>query len=188
MVLDSLLAATGGDASAEGTAKLFAALRMFNVSTLVIAHVPKSQGEGQDHPTVYGSVFNQNFARALWELKKEQGIGEDTLTLGLFNRKSNLSRLHPPIGLQVTQNSDGSRIHFEPYDLSKAAELAAALPLPNRIRNLLESDGVPRSSQEIADTLGANTGSVKNTLSRHTGHKWHMVGGNRDAKWTVLSR
>ena len=188
MVLDSLLAATGGDASAEGTAKLFAALRTLNVTVLVIAHVPKTQGEGQDHPTVYGSVFNQNFARAVWELKKEQETGEDMLTLGLFNRKSNLSRIHPPIGLHVTQAPDGSRIRFEPADLSKVAELAASLPLPNKIRNLLESDGIPRSAQEIADTLGANLGSVKNTLSRHNRLKWHMLGENKDAKWTVLSR
>jgi hypothetical protein len=187
VVLDSLMASTGGDASAEGTAKLFAALRLLDCEVLALGHVPKTQPEGQDRTTVYGSVFNQIFARSVWELKKEQEVGEDTAILGLFNRKSNLSRLHHPIGLKVTQNDDNTRVVYEPYDLSQAAELAAALPLPNRIRNLLE-DGEPRSSKQIAEELGANPNSVKVTLSNHSGKKWHRIGEYHDGKWTVLNR
>jgi len=186
VVVDSLLAATGGDSSAEGTAKLFAALRLMNASVLAIGHVPKTQPEGQERVTVYGSVFNQNFARSVWELKKEQEVDSDTAILGVFNRKSNLSRLHLPIGLEVTQNADNSLICYQPYDLSQAAELATSLPLPSRVRNLLE-DGAFRSSQEIAEELTAPLANVKNCLSRHKGSKWHQVGENRESKWTVLN-
>ncbi|MEO7859897.1 MAG: AAA family ATPase [Nitrospirales bacterium] len=186
VVLDSLAAATGGDAGAEASTKVFRAMRTLNTGTLIVAHIPKPNGEGTD-PSIYGSVFHKNFARSTWELRKEQEVGEDTAILGLFNRKSNLSRLHLPIGLKVTQNSDNTMMMYELYDLTEAVELATALPLPNRIRNLLE-DGDPRSSKEIADALEAPLTSIKAVLSKHKGTKWHMIGENREAKWTVLNR
>jgi RecA-family ATPase len=187
LVLDSLIAATGGDASAEGTAKLFAALRRFNCEILAVGHIAKTQGDGHDQPTIYGSVFNKNLPRSTWEFKTEHEVGEDTAIIGLFNQKVNLSRKHSPIGLKVTQNEDNSRITYEPFDLSQAADLAAKLPLPNRIRNLLE-DGELRSAKEIADDLEETLAYVKTTLSKHGGTKWHKVGENRGAKWTVLNR
>ncbi len=188
VVIDSLLAAMGGDASAEAVGRFFAAVRVFQVESLLIGHTPKTLAEGQEHATVYGSVFNQNFARGVWELKTEQEIGADSAILGLFHRKSNLTRKHQPIGLKVTHTQDGSYIRYDPYDLSQAAELKKALPWPNQIRTLLESDGVPRSSQEIADALWAPLATIKVYLSNYKGVKWHMVGENRDAKWTALNR
>lgn len=186
VVLDSLAAATGGDAGAEASTKVFRAIRTLNVGALIIAHVPKAPAEGQD-PSIYGSVFHKNFARSTWELRKDQDVGADTAILALFNRKSNLSRLHHPIGLKVTQNETNTSMHYEPFDLSQSAELATALPLPSQIRNLLE-DGAPRSSKDIADELGAGLPTIKAVLSKHKGFKWHMVGENREAKWTVLNR
>jgi hypothetical protein len=180
------MAATGGDASAESTAKLFAALRVLDVEVLALGHVPKTQADGSEYASVYGSVFNQNFARAVWEIKKEQAIGEDGSVLGLFNRKTNLSRPHLPIGLSVTQNSESTCIRYVPCDLNQASELAASLPLPNRIRNLLE-DGTVRTARQVADELGAKLTSVKSVLSRHQGHKWMMLGGSgQETTWTVL--
>jgi hypothetical protein len=189
VVVDSLMASTGGDSSAEGTAKLFAALRLLDCEVLALGHVPKTLGEGQEHPFVYGSVFNQNFARSVWEMKKEQEVDSNVSILGLFNRKSNLSRLHPPIGLTVCQNVDNTVITYTPCDLNDASELKGALPLPNRIRNLLDSDGMPRTSQQITEELNAKLGSVKTTLSnpRYKGFKWNMIGEGKEAKWTTIT-
>jgi len=186
LVLDSLAAATGGDAGAEAATKVYRAIRTLSVEALIIAHVPKAPAEGQE-PSIYGSVFHKNFARSTWELRKEQEVGDDTAILGVFNRKSNLSRLHHPLGIKVTQNSDNTVMAYEVFDLSQAAELATALPLASRIRNLLE-DGTLRSSQVIAESLTAPLASVKAVLSKHKGRKWHMIGENRDAQWTVLNR
>lgn len=187
VIIDSLLAAMGGDSSADAVGKFFGALRVLQVESLLIGHTPKTLAEGQDNPTVYGSVFNQNFARGVWELKTEQELGEQTAILGLFHRKSNLTRKHLPIGLKVTHKQDGTSIKYEPFDLTKTAELINALPLPSRIRNFLDSDGTPRTSQQIADALGAKLGSVKTTLSRHVGVKWSLLGEGKDAKWTTIS-
>lgn len=190
IVIDSLMAATGGDASAEATGHLFAAIRQFNVESLCIGHVPKTKGEGQEHSTVYGSIFNQNYARAVWELQTEQEIGDEAAILGLFHRKSNLSRKHAPIGLKVTHNAQGTFVRYEAFDLSKTADLQHALPLQNRIRNLLDSDGMPRTSQQVADELDAKLGSVKTTLSspRYKGFKWSMLGEGKETKWTTIIR
>jgi hypothetical protein len=188
VVVDSLLAASGGDASAEAVSKMFDAIHQLKTEALLLGHIAKTPMEGQRESSVYGSVFNKNRARSTWEIKKQQEIGDDISILGLFNRKSNHSRLHYPIGLKVTQNEDTTRIQYEPYDLANADELMPALPLPARIRNLLESDGVPRTSKEIADELGAELATVKVVLSKHKGTKWHMIGEGREAKWTVLNR
>lgn len=96
LVIDSLLKAAGGGSDAEATEQLFAALRILNTATLIIAHVPKPQANGPTTPTIYGSVFSSNFARSTWELKTEQEIGEDSAVIGLFHRKSNLTRKHAP--------------------------------------------------------------------------------------------
>jgi hypothetical protein len=56
LVVDSLLAATGGDASAEAATKVFIALRKLQVSALLIGHTPKAPADGSDQATLYGSV------------------------------------------------------------------------------------------------------------------------------------
>jgi hypothetical protein len=187
LVIDSLLAAAGGGSDAEATQEFFAALRVLDVATLVIGHTPKTIPDGQETATIYGSVFNSNFARSVWELQTTQEVGEDGSTLALVHRKSNLSRLHPPIGLTVRQAPDGSMIRYEACDLNRVAALAKALPLPAQIRNLLE-DGVLRTSKQVADELGAKLATVKATLSKHRGRKWCLVGnhGDQEAKWTTL--
>jgi hypothetical protein len=185
LVLDSLAAATGGDASAESATKVFRAIRTIGVGALVLAHVPKSPVEGQD-PSIYGSVFHKNFSRSTWELRKEQEVGADVSILGLFNRKSNLSRLHLPFGLKVTQNADNTLMQYEPFDLNKAAELAKALPAPAQIRNFLE-DGTPRTAKQIAEGTGLKLATVTSALSRDKGRKWQMIGGaGQDTLWCVL--
>ncbi len=188
LILDSLAAATCGDSSAEAATKAFRALRMLNVGSLVLAHIPKAT-EQQQEAGIYGSVFFKNFARSTWELRKEQEVGADESILGLFNRKSNLSRLHPPLGLRVRQNATNTFIHYEAYDLTQTVELAKGLPVASRIRNLLEEkEGNLCTAKDIAEALEIPLGTVKTTLSRHNKIKWNSVGEGREAKWCALSR
>jgi len=181
------MAATGGDSSAEATGKLFASLRVLNVESLCIGHVPKTLGEGQEHPTVYGSVFNTNYARSVWELKTEQEIGEDSAILGLFHRKTNLTRKHAPIGLQVMHKPDGSYVRYEPYDLSQANEMEKALPAAARIQNFLERDGEHHTAKAISEGTGIPLPTFTSTLSRHKGRRWQMFGGSgQETTWCAL--
>lgn len=187
VILDSLMAATAGDPSAEATGKLFATLRMLNVESLCIGHVPKHLGEGQEHPTVYGSVFNTNYARSVWELKTEQEIGEESAILGLFHRKTNLSRKHAPIGLKVTHTPDGTYVRYETYDLSETLEIKNALPAATRIRNFLEREGGHHTAKAISEATGIPLSTVTSTLSRHKDKKWQMLGGpGQETTWSAL--
>ena len=187
LILDSLAAATCGDSSAEAATKAFRALRMLNLGALVLAHIPKAT-EQQQESGIYGSVFFKNFARSTWELRKEQEVGADVSILGLFNRKSNLSRLHPPLGLTVRQNGTNSSMQYEPCDLGETVELAKGLPVASRIVNFLEKDGSLYSAKDIAEAIEIPIGTVKTTLSRHNKMKWHSIGEGRETKWCVLSR
>lgn len=187
IILDSLAAATCGDASAEAATKAFRALRMLNRGALVLAHIPK-MNEQQQEAGIYGSVFYKNFARSTWELKKEQDVGADESVLGLFNRKSNLSRLHPPIGLRVRQNATNTAMAYEACDLSQTLELERGLPIASRIRNFLEKDGGVYTAKEIADALAAPVATIKSTLSRQNAQKWHSIGSGRETKWTCVNR
>lgn len=187
LILDSLAAATCGDSSAEAATKAFRALRMLNLGALVLAHIPKAT-EQQQESGIYGSVFFKNFARSTWELRKEQEVGADVSILGLFNRKSNLSRLHPPLGLTVRQNGTNSSIQYEPCDLGETIELAKGLPVASRIVNFLEKDGSLYSAKDIAEAIEIPIGTVKTTLSRHNKMKWHSIGEGRETKWCVLNR
>ena len=47
VVLDSLAAATGGDAGAEAATKVFRAIRSLHIGALIIAHIPKSPAKGK---------------------------------------------------------------------------------------------------------------------------------------------
>ncbi|MBX3325170.1 MAG: AAA family ATPase [Nitrospira sp.] len=187
IILDSLAAATCGDASAEAATKAFRALRMLNRGALVLAHIPKTN-EQQQEAGIFGSVFYKNFARSTWELKKEQEVGADESVLGLFNRKSNLSRLHPPIGLRVRQNATNTAMAYEACDLNQTLELERGLPIASRIRNFLEQDGGVYTAKEIADALAAPVATIKSTLSRQNTHKWHSIGTGRETKWTCVNR
>lgn len=189
LIIDSLLAAAGGGSDAEATEQFFAALRMLDVATLIIGHVAKGPIDGQNTATIYGSVFNSNFARSTWELQIEQELGDDSAVLGLFHRKTNLTRKHHPIGLKVTQNEMGAHIHYEAHDLGDTAELEKSLPLASRIRNLLDSDGTPRTSKQISDELGVKLGTVKSCLSKGKKHKWSLIGehGDKEALWTTIA-
>ncbi|BCA56692.1 hypothetical protein W02_38320 [Nitrospira sp. KM1] len=187
VVIDSLMAASGGDASSETVSKFFDAVRLLKTETLLLGHVPKTLAEGQEAQSVYGSVFNKNRARSTWEFKREQELGADTAVIGLFHRKSNHTRRHHPIGLTMTQDEACSVIRFEACDLRETAELANALPVASRIRNLLE-DGIMRTPQDIAYELDVALSTIQRTLRKHKGHKWQMIGGpGMTTKWTVLN-
>ena len=78
-------------------------------------------------------------------------------------------------------------MRIDACDPEQEPAFEAKLPLANRIRNLLET-GDLYTAQEIATALDAKLASVKTTLSRHEGRKWHKVGDNREAKWTCVNR
>lgn len=171
LVIDSLLYAAGGKADAEQTEAFFTALRQLDVSTLIIAHVAKTQADGPSDKTIYGSVFSSNFARSTWEVRTEQTMDEEHALLGLFNKKSNLARLHAPIGLKVTRSLDGMYVEYQPANLAETEELAKGLPPLMRVRTLMK-DGKARSIAQIVDELNISLESVRTVCKRGEKKGW----------------
>jgi hypothetical protein len=188
IVLDSVLCATGGDSSAEAATKLNLAFRKLNCSVLAIGHVAKGDPNAPTaSKTIYGSVFFQNLARSTFEVQTHQEAGNDHSVIALVHRKHNLSRAHPSIGLQVSQDEATTHIHYALCDLADVPELEKALPLWGRIRNLLEKS-LPLFEEDIAKELGEPRNKIRATLSRYNGTKWSQVSQDRGSAWTVIDR
>jgi hypothetical protein len=184
LILDSAAMACGGDlASPDAAIKLQRALRTIGCASLMLAHVSKSTPDGQER-SAYGTVFFRELARNVWELERTSDL-EGPARIVLAQKKNNFGPLRPPMGLEFQFDGDATRVIA--CDPEEEPEFDSKLPLPSRIRNLLE-DGSVRSAKDIAEALDASLRSVKVTLSRHKGTKWHQLGENKDAKWTAVNR
>jgi len=161
VIIDSALAACGGDPSSpEVTGQYFRDLRQLKVTSLTLAHNSKnSTGE----KTIYGSVFWSNFARSVWELKKNQETETDVIDVGLFCRKANLSKLFNPIGLRYTYSN--GKIEVERHEISDNPSLASSLPIWIQLTNELKRGAM--QIPELADSLGVSEAVIRTTLNRN---------------------
>lgn len=163
VIVDSLTGATGGMVNeADENTKLFNALRSLHVTSLLIDHV--SKGDQTGAPT--GSVVKYNRARSVWQIKKAQEAGADSMRLGLYHTKINSSKLMQPIGLQLDFVGDDpvEQVAISGVSVKDVPELEEGLSLPVRISNVLSKGAM--SAEEIAAELGADTNSVSVALSR----------------------
>ncbi len=188
LVVDSAALACGGDlASPDSAIKLQRALRTIGCASLVLAHVPKSIPDGQE-ASAYGSVFFRELARNVWEFQRTgTASSTDPVRVALHQKKNNFGPDMSPLGFELTFNDVNQTVRVEAFDPADEPVFEEKLPVPSRIRNLLE-DGRPRTSKQIADELVIKLDTVKSALSRDKGRKWMMVGNDhRNPLWTVLS-
>jgi hypothetical protein len=184
LILDSAAMACGGElASPDSAIRLQRALRTINTGSLMLAHVAKASPDGQER-SAYGTVFFRELARNVWELERATNTDGPTRIV-LIQKKNNFGPIHQPMGLEF--NFEGEATRVTTCDPNDEPEFDAKLPLPSRIRNLLE-DGNVRSAQEIAQALDAKLPTVKAVLSKFNRTKWHRIGENREAKWTIITR
>lgn len=174
VIIDSALAACGGDPSSpEVTGQFFRDLRQLNVTSLILAHNSKNSTGDK---TIYGSVFWTNYARSVWELKKHQEIDEDTLDVGLFCRKANLSKLFNPIGLKFTYSD--SKIGVEKKSISGMPGLSANLPLWMQVTEVLKHGTM--TVKDLAQELNIREDSIRTRLNEQksrfvrVGDKWGL--------------
>jgi hypothetical protein len=183
VIIDSAALACGGELSSPDAAiRLQQALRRIGCASLVLAHVAKHSQEGQEK-SAYGTVFFRELARNVWELTR--AADSNPVHVALSHTKDNFSQKREPIGFALNFAPEAVRI--EAGDVNAEPEFQDKLPIHSRIRNLLDSDGVPHSSQYIADALHLKLETVQATLSRYKGKKWCMIGENREAQWTTLN-
>lgn len=153
-------AVPGRPEDAEHAMGYFRAVRQLGIGSLHIAHV--RQGEGNDQRP-FGSSFWHNAARSTWYAKLADTSPDGTVkTVGLFNRKANLSGLRPAVGYQVSFDAD--RTTFTRVDVADNRELAAELPLWLRMKHALTRG--PQTLARLAEDLGANVDTLDRTVRR----------------------
>jgi hypothetical protein len=114
LIIDSVGVACAGDLNATAVANAFAGiLRSLNTTVLLIHHTSKDKTEKGKTP--FGSTYFTTNARSVWEVRKVQDVGDSDISVGLFHRKSNNTRLHKPIGLRMKFGVD--RTEIAPQDI-----------------------------------------------------------------------
>lgn len=177
LICDSIAFATAGPPEgAEHATAYFRAVRQIGIGSLHLAHINKSES-GDQKP--FGSSFWHNSARATWFVK-QAGASSDgaRVSIGLFNRKSNLTRIQPAVGFQFEFTEDATVVSRT--NLADVEDLAGQLPIWQRIAHLIKAGGgVPRAIQEIADELDAKVDTVKKAVSlRRKGSMFAHVPGS----------
>ena len=161
-IFDSVaFACDGPPEAAEVASRYFRAVRQIGVGSLHIAHITKSEGS-EEKP--FGSVFWHNGARATY-FAKLVDVSPDgqTLSLGLFNKKANLGRLHSPAGFKITFTED--RTYFQKSNPADTPDLAEKMSIRQRMMHLL--CGGAMLIDAVAETLEAKPDTVRRTLQRY---------------------
>ena len=133
VVLDSVGMALGGDAGSDEKVLAFmAALRTLQTTVLLIDHMTK--GADSEDRGAFGSAYKKNQGRSMWEMRQ---AADGELTMGLYHRKANNSRLSPPVGLslEIIEDDDYTvqSASFSRCDVTDDPELAKGISAPLRI-------------------------------------------------------
>jgi hypothetical protein len=163
-IADSIAFAVGGPPeAAEHATAYFRAVRQIGLGSLHLAHVNRSEN-GDQKP--FGSSFWHNSSRATWFIKQADAAATgERITIGLFNKKSNLTRQHPAVGFSFEFADD--RTAVSRVDLADVEDLAGNLPMWQRVRHLIKSGGgVPLSIGDIAEELDAKPDTIKKAVAR----------------------
>jgi hypothetical protein len=169
VIVDSLIPALDGDANDSETARKFMnTLRSFNCSALVLSHTSK---EGK----LFGSTFWSNLARNVWEVRKEQDLGQDYSDLALIHKKSNNSSLAKPIGIRMKFDKQNESVTFNKFNVADTTgTLAASLSVKSRIIQLLKSEGA-LTVKEIVQQLGSSVTESSVGMALNRGSRTEFV-------------
>lgn len=157
----------GPPENADVASAYMTAVRSLGIGSLLLAHVTK--GESADQRP-FGSTFWHNGARMTWNIKLAESCpGANSIVVGLYNRKSNLTAKERSAGFTIRFDSD--RTEISPTDLREVQELAAQLSIRERLTHTLGKQGATTIAS-LAQELDAKVDTVERTLRRGivTGH------------------
>ena len=161
ILIDSAVSACGGppeDAAVAG--RYFNALNKLGVASLTITHVSKADAGSEK--MAFGSVYWHNFPRNTWNAQRVEEEDTPVINVGLFHRKANEDRRHPPRGV---------RLYFDPMnafiDVSHGSteDFAREESTGKRIRRVL-SEG-PKTMQALRSELpDVEVNTLRSNLKR----------------------
>ena len=158
-------------------------LRSFNCASLIISHTSK---EGK----MFGSTFWFNLSRNVWEVEKEENVGQNYTDIALVHKKSNNSNLLNPIGIRLQfygPERNPTEVTFEKVNvIDTSGKLAESIPTKARIINLLKKEGA-MTVTEIVDELGSGVSKerVSMALTRGKGDLFVLISdpAGNNKKW-----
>ena len=157
IVLDSLGSACMGEPeSAEIVLRMFQSLRSLRCTSLCIDHTNK---EGH----LFGSIYKFNSGRQIFEIKKSQAEGENSLEFALFHRKANNSMVIKPMGWQLRFTENSATLTRKDV---KDTGLEKDLRIVDRIQNLLIRGAM--SPKDLAEELEREPSHIRKELSEWT--------------------
>jgi hypothetical protein len=161
-VFDSVaFACDGPPEAAEVAGRYFRTVRQIGGGSLHVAHVSKAEG-AKEKP--FGSVFWANGARSTWYVQlAEASAGTDVLQIGLFNRKSNLGRLRPPLGFNISFGEEVTT--FRRTDVADSPDLAVNLSVRQRAFYALRKGSM--DPERLAEEIDSDLQTVKRTIRRY---------------------
>lgn len=166
VVIDSVGVAVAGDLNKPEIANKFAsALRQLRCTVLLIHHTSKG-GDGQKTP--FGSVYFTNNCRSVWEIKKAQEEDDNCLEVALFQRKSNNSKLHPPIGFKIEFDEGSTKINS--CRVEDMAEMSTSLSTGKQILITLRENGKMTLPDICAILSEIKAGTIRGNLKRLRDH------------------
>jgi hypothetical protein len=186
VIVDSIGPACGGNLNdPESALRLFAAVRRLNISSLLIAHTAKGQTNENHKATPFGSAFFTNLARSVWEVQLVQEAGEDSITVGLHHRKTNITRLQRARAYQIWFHDDSTAITM--IDAEEIPELKAKMDKTQQITLTLKRGA--RTVRELKEELGFTENSIKSLLHKLLAkHRVIQVGkSGKETLWGLAS-
>lgn len=187
--LDSVAYGTAGKPEdAEAAMAYNRAYRSLECGAIAVAHIRKdgqNPADAERYP--FGSVFWHNSARCTWFAKDAETAHEDaaTKTIGLFNRKMNLSAKLPALGFQI--DFEPERTTLTRVDVADVQELADSLPLWQRIREVVRHG--PQTIATIATELNhGNVESIDRIVRRQKGVFTKITGGDGVHRVALVTR
>lgn len=182
---------TGGGGQEDTTMDMHAALRQLQLPAVILDH--KSDDKiRRGVKGGYGSVFNQNLARLEWEYVRIQQV-EDTTSVALSLEKANNIRtgLEMAFEMRFVNIGEGDDRHLDQIKMRPIAPATVtAMPGPDQARTwkdriywLLQAEGVPLVTADIADRLDGSESTIRKELNRHSVFRNVAVDGL--GKWTT---
>jgi hypothetical protein len=138
--------------------------KRLGVGSLLVAHTPKSVEVSQERP--FGSQFWYALCRSIWFVAAQQSSDTGRLIVGMFHKKSNLSRLLPAVGFAF-DFGDGTTTISRCDFAAESTELASRLPLWQRLQAALRRG--PRTLAELSAELDAKPDTLDKSVRRKTG-------------------
>ena len=127
------------------------------------AYVTRYQGS----LAIYGnSNFFRHGARSVWYIERAKENPKGEIRFGLYQRKNNLGETAKPLAYRLLFRGDRSII--EPIQVENVDELAAVLPLLDRMKRALQ--GGAMTAKALSEDLTAPIVSVRSVLNRHSSH------------------